>query len=110
LFFDSTGNKYETQSSAFTESLRSTVISDSYNVLQQQISITSLENKTQNISSATSTVTNMNKPLYITSVDALRLYGNHSYISGWANTGNTRDWYFGTRSPNVKNLFSKMAG
>jgi hypothetical protein len=46
----------------------------------------------------------MSKPLYITSVDAFRMYGNHNYMSGWDNQNNTRDWYFGTGSPNIKKM------
>ena len=61
-------------------------------------------NKTQNITSANTTSTNMNKPLYITSPEALRIYGNHGYISGWSNVTNNRDWYLGTDFANTKRV------
>ena len=96
-FYNSAGDAYEIQSSAFTESLRSTVISDSYNVLQQQISITALENKTQNINSTTNaTSTNMNKPLRITTNgECLRTIGNHTYWAGYDTTNTTRHFAIG---------------
>ena len=46
----------------------------------------------------------MNKPLYITSSDAFRMYGNHSYLSGWSNVTNNRDWVIGIPNVNVKQL------
>ena len=72
--------------------------------LQQQISISALENKTQNINSTTnSNATVTNKPIYISSSETLRLYGTFSFISGWkSGTPNTRDWYIGTPSTNNK--------
>ena len=96
-FYNSAGDAYEIQSSAFTESLRSTVISDSYNVLQQQIAITALENKTQNINSTTNaTSTNMNKPLRITTNgECLRTIGNHTYWAGYDTTNTTRHFAIG---------------
>lgn len=152
LMYNSTGDNWETQSSAFTETLKTqigtnasniTILQNSNSSLNSSISalqesdtaqnltiafqttqidelyeiagglinsdtsqntkITALETKTQNIT-ATTAVTYMSKPLYITSVDAFRMYGNHSYLSGWATSGNTRDWYFGTEAPNVKRL------
>ena len=117
-FYNIDGNAYEIQSSAFTESLKTLLIDSVYINMQQDTRLTNLEQsdgiqntnilalqeKTQNITSANTTSTNMNKPLYITSVDALRLYGNHGYISGWSNGTNTRDWVIGTESPNVKKL------
>jgi hypothetical protein len=54
FFYNDSGYEYEIQSSAFTEDLKGTLISNSYNVLQQYISITALENKTQYISVNTS--------------------------------------------------------
>jgi hypothetical protein len=152
LMYDASGNNWETQSSAFTETLKSQISSNASNITALQTSdtsqnaniialqtsdtsqniriafqtlqidelyeiagglinsdtsqntkITALETKTQNIT-ATTAVTNMNKPLYITGADAFRMYGNHSYLSGWTTSGNTRDWYFGTEAPNVKRL------
>ena len=49
----------------------------------------------------------MNKPLYITSTDALRLYGNYSNLSGWSNVTNNRDWLIGTPNTNIKQLLIK---
>ena len=46
----------------------------------------------------------MSKPLYLTGSDILRLYGNHSYISGWSTTTSNRDWVIGTPNVNVKQL------
>ena len=46
----------------------------------------------------------MSKPLYITSTDAFRMYENHSYLSGWSNVTNNRDWVIGTPNVNVKQL------
>ena len=149
--YDALGNDWETQSSAFTETLKSQIgtnasnitilqnsnssLNSSISALQisdtaqntsitalqtsdtaqntsitalqisdtaQNTSITALQSKTQNItSSTTSDVTLMSKPLYISSADALRLYGPFSYISGWdSGSPNTRDWYVGTQSNN----------
>jgi len=66
LFYDSTNSIWETQSSAFTENLKSVVIDTASSNAIQQTSIDSLISKTQNISSANSSATNMSRPLYIT--------------------------------------------
>lgn len=66
--------------------------------------ILALQNKTQNITTANTTSTNMNKPLYVTFPEAFRIYGNHGYISGWDSANNTRDWYFGTDFAGTKRI------
>ena len=37
----------------------------------------------------------------------LRLYGNHSFISGWSTTRSNRDWFFGTANVNNKQLIMR---
>ncbi len=46
----------------------------------------------------------MNKSLYIAAADAFRMYGDHSYLSGWNNVTNNRDWCIGTDFNNAKRL------
>ena len=98
FMFDGNGIM-ETQSSAFTENLRDSVINSAY-------AIASLETKTQNISTTTnSNSTNMNKPIYLTTNgECLKMIGNHGYISSYDSTLNTRDWYIGTPDEGSKIL------
>jgi hypothetical protein len=70
----------------------------------QNTAITTLQAKTQYISS-TSFATTMSRPLYITGTDILRLYGNHSYFSGWSNVTNNRDWVIGTPNNGIKQFW-----
>ena len=143
LMYDAAGVSYETQSSAFTETLKTqigtnasniTILQNSNSSLNSSITalqssdtsqnstlsthtsqITALQNantdissitsKTQNISSANTTSTNFSKPIYSNTPDALRIYGDHNYISGWSNTTNSRDWILGTILPNSKQCF-----
>jgi hypothetical protein len=156
---DSTGNNWETQSSAFTETLKSQIGTNSSNITILQTSnaslntsitalqtsdtsqtnqiiliqedmldlqntesaqsaqlaalqisdtaqntkITALETKTQNITSANTTSTNMNKPIYMSSNEGLRMYGGHGFISSFPVSG-LRDYYIGTPSTNNKKL------
>ena len=73
----SNGINYEVQSSAFTENLKDSVINSAY-------AIASLQTKTQNITSADTTSTNMNKPIYVTSeADCVRMIGNQVFFTGW---------------------------
>jgi hypothetical protein len=91
------GTTWETQSSAFTETLKSEI---GLNTSK----ITTLENKTQNIT-ATATETNMSKPIYLTTNgECLKMIGNHGFISSYDSALNTRDWYIGTPNSGNKNL------
>jgi hypothetical protein len=166
LMYNSTGDNWETQSSAFTETLKSQISTNASNItilqnsnsslnssiiaLQEsdtsqntaitnlQISdtaqnttiafqttqinefyeisddlyikhntqntqITDLQSKTQNITTATTTSTNMNKPIYVSSNEGLRMYGGHGFISSFPVSG-LRDYYIGTPSTNNKKL------
>jgi hypothetical protein len=87
---DSGGQNWEVQSSAFTETLKTQIGTNT--------------TKLQNIT-ATATETNMSKQLYIySSGEAMRMTGDHNYITGWSSTTNNRDWYLGTDSANIKKL------
>ena len=88
LMLDSIGQNFETQSSAFTETLKTQIGTNATNL--------------QNIT-ASSTETTMSKPLKIsTNGDAIKMIGNHNYISG--NDLNGRIWYIGTPDTNSKIL------
>ena len=85
----SNGINYEVQSSAFTENLKDSVINSAY-------AIASLQTKTQNISSADTTSTNMNKPIYVTSeADCVRMIGNQVFFTGWNLTQTIRHFAIG---------------
>ena len=86
--------------SAQSAQLAAIQISDS----SQNTAITTLQSKTQNISSADTTSTNFSKPLYVTGTDAIRMYGNISYISGWNTQFNTIDWFLGREHANIQRL------
>ena len=85
----SNGINYEVQSSAFTENLKDSVINSAY-------AIASLQTKTQNITSADTTSTNMNKPIYVTSeADCVRMIGNQVFFTGWNLTQTIRHFAIG---------------
>ena len=84
------GTTLETQSSAFTETLKTQIGTNTTNL--------------QNITS-TATATYMSKPLYINSSgEGMIMTGTNNYISGWSSTTNNRDWFIGTNTANVKKL------
>ena len=68
--------------------------------------ISTLETKTQNISSATNSAsTNMSKPIHLTTNgECLRMIGTNGLISSYDSSTNTRDWYIGTADSSTKNL------
>jgi len=62
----------------------------------QNTNITDLQSKTQNITSANTTSTNMNKPLRITTNgECLRTIGNHTFWSGFDTANTTRHFAIG---------------
>jgi len=103
---ETTVNNHTTQITALqtSDTAQNTAITNLQTTnTSQNTAITDLQTKTQNML-ASGSATTMSKPLYLTGTDILRLYGNHSYISGWSTTTSNRDWVIGTPNVNIKQL------
>ena len=85
--------------SAQSAQLAALQISDSI----QNTAITNLQSKTQNITSGTGGATRMNAPIYMSSNEGFRMYGDHGFISSYPVSG-PRDYYNGTPTSSSKKL------
>ena len=91
LMLGSDGTTWETQSSAFTET--------------HKADIATLNSKTSNITSANTTSTNTNKPLYITTNgECLRTIGNYTFWSGFDTANTTRHFAIGKETSTSNRL------
>lgn len=92
-----TNTDWETQSRAFTEPLRTQISTNASN-------ITTLQTKTQNITANTNSTSTNKRLILNNSGEVLEMTGTHSYIAGYDETNQTRDFIMGTPFPGDKNL------